>query len=174
MSGVRARKPIWGWLAAVHVLAILVAACSPQGTLTIRDAWARPARMGENTAVYFMIENLTGLNDSLLEAEAAVAAGAELHRTMMVDEAATQAANGNEGEHEGGEAENPFGSEVMQMMRQDRVELPAGAIIQFEPGGLHIMLLDLKEDLTEGQTLLLVLQFEQVGAVQVEVPIENR
>lgn len=46
-------------------------------------------------------------------------------------------------------------------MRQIRaVELPAGKTVEFKPGGYHVMLMDLKEQVKAGDTIPMTLVFE--------------
>jgi len=60
---------------------------------------------------------------------------------------------------------------VMKMRRVDAVEVPAGQTVAFAPGGLHVMLIGLKEPLITGKTFPLTLNFEQAGAVTLEVAV---
>lgn len=48
---------------------------------------------------------------------------------------------------------------------QNGLTIPAGETVTLEPGGLHLMLTGLKEQLVEGQSLDLTLNFEKAGAV---------
>ncbi len=50
----------------------------------------------------------------------------------------------------------------------DLTLLPAGETIEFAPGGLHIMLIDLHRDLLVGERFELVLVFEEAGEIMVE------
>ncbi len=52
-----------------------------------------------------------------------------------------------------------------------RLDVPAGATVMFETGGLHVMLTDLTEDLVEGDTVPMTLTFEEAGAVAVTVDV---
>ncbi len=47
------------------------------------------------------------------------------------------------------------------------------AYIVFKPGEMHMMLVGLKQPLTEGQALPLTLQFERAGNIDVTIPIEK-
>ena len=49
---------------------------------------------------------------------------------------------------------------VMRMRSLPSVELPAGETVQFKPGGLHVMLFELKQPLKAGEELDLVLIVE--------------
>jgi len=60
---------------------------------------------------------------------------------------------------------------IMQMRQVEAIEVPAGGVAELKPGGLHLMLIDLNQQLVEGETLDLTLMFEQAGAVAVTVPV---
>ncbi len=51
------------------------------------------------------------------------------------------------------------------------VVIPAGALVEFAPGGLHGMLMGLDEDLFAGRTYAATLTFEHTGEVQIEVEV---
>jgi hypothetical protein len=46
------------------------------------------------------------------------------------------------------------------MQPVDALDLPAGATVTLEPGGYHLMLIDLTADLEVGQDIELTLDFE--------------
>jgi len=129
---------------------LLVSACgAASGELTIQDAWARPANTGENGAAYFIIENGTASDDSLMGVSSDIATAAEVHMSMAD-------ANG-----------------VMSMQMQDAVIIPAGEPVEFKPGGLHVMLVNLTRDLKPGETITLTLNFKETGNVVVEVLVKE-
>jgi hypothetical protein len=130
------------------ILTVSIAACSPVKStfLQVNDAWARPGLSEGNSAVYFVIDN-PGAEDALLWASSDVAQAVEVHRNMM------------EGE-------------TMQMMPQKDVPVPGGATA-FEPGGLHIMLINLKDDLNPGDTFDVTLMFKTAGERTVTVPVKE-
>ena len=138
-------------LLIVTLLAItlLLSGCRTEGAgITISNAWARPGFEGGNSAVYFVIENSGDQADSLLMAEATLAEFVELHESKMDS-------NG-----------------MMKMQKQDRVNAPSKDQITFQPGGLHVMLINLTQDLNVGDRFNLTLTFE--GAAQVPVDVEVR
>jgi len=65
---------------------------------------------------------------------------------------------------------------TMKMRSVDAVELPAGKPVELKPGGLHVMLLDLKQPLSKGDRVPLVLRIEGADRKVVEqtVTIEVR
>jgi len=65
---------------------------------------------------------------------------------------------------------------VMKMRQIAALELPAGKSVELKPGGYHIMLLDLKQQMKAGATLPLTLVFEDKAGKRdtVEVKAEVR
>jgi len=49
---------------------------------------------------------------------------------------------------------------VMKMRAVPRIELPAGQAVKLAPGGYHVMLLDLKQQLKPGDTVPITLTLE--------------
>ena len=54
------------------------------------------------------------------------------------------------------------------MEEVDRVEIPAGGSVTLEPGGHHIMLMDLVEPIEPGDTIPVTLELERAGEIQVD------
>ena len=133
------------------IAVIFLSACAPSsGALTVNETWARPASKGENGAAYFVIENGTDVDDALVSASTDIASTAEAHMSMVSDQ----------------------GMASMQM--QEAVQIPAGEDLPFKPGGLHIMLVDLKQDLKIGDTFTFTLQFEKAGKITVQVEVKEQ
>lgn len=109
-------------------------------------AWARSSPMEATAgAVYMTVENTSGTDDEIVAVAvpASVAATAELHRTSM---------------GEGG---------MMSMAPVASIPLPAGGRVALEPGGYHVMLLDLAEPLTVGADVPVTLSFARSAPVEV-------
>lgn len=137
-------------ISALLLTALMVGACGgASGELTVKDAWARPASAGENGAAYFVIENESAEDDTLLGASSEIAAATEVHMSMMMD---------------GG---------VMSMQPQESVPAPANSQVEFKPGGLHVMFVSLTQDLKVGDTITLTLNFKEAGSFTVEVPVKE-
>ena len=117
------------------------------GSLTIEHAWARPAAKG-NSAAYMVIMN-AGEDDRLTGASADVAGTAELHSTTI-------------------DAQG-----IGKMVSVQAVDVPSGGEAKLAPGGLHLMLVGLKQPLKEGEAFPLILNFERAGPVTVEVEVEK-
>jgi hypothetical protein len=134
----------------VIAMLLLAAACQREGSISVNEPWARPGSAGNVGAAYFTINNPTSQPDVLLSADADVAAQVEIHLSM-IDEDGT-----------------------MEMRPQENVPVPSGGSLSFEPGGFHIMLIDLQQDLQPGDTFEMTLTFQSAGerTVTVEV-VEN-
>jgi len=130
---------------------LMASACSGAGSsdnmVTLQEAWARPGIAGGTSAVYFVLENPGSQEESLQSASSDVAEATELHLTEMADDG------------------------TMSMQHQMSVPIPAGEEVAFEPGGLHVMLINLQRDLNEGETITLVLKFKNAGEMRLEVPV---
>ena len=135
---------------ALLLTALLVSACGTRGEFKVMDAWARPAASGDNGAVYFIISNATNTEDRLLSINTNVASAAEVHRSMMDS-------NG-----------------VMSMEMQEAMLVPAQQEIIFKPGGLHVMLVGLTQDLKAGDTITIILNFKEAGSLTIEVPVREQ
>jgi len=129
-------------------LAGVLAACGAAGSgeFQVTEVWARPGLAGGNSAIFFKIEN-PGTADLLLSASSDVAGAVELHKTVMQDGA-------------------------MQMVHQLNVPVLTGETV-FKPGDLHVMLIDLENDLNPGDTFTLVLKFETAGEKTLDVVVRE-
>lgn len=130
-------------------MALLASACAEPPELSIENAWARPAFQGDNGAVYLVINNRTDQGDGLIGADSYIANLTEIHLNKM----------------------DPQGT--MTMERQDLVGIPANEVVELAPGGLHIMLVDLLQDLNVGDKFELTLMFQRSGDIQVEVEVRQ-
>lgn len=134
-----------GWLLAV--LLWLGPAVALAGDVSVSSPWTRAtANPGAAGAVFMTLSNGGSSADQLLSAASPVAATVELHTHAMRDG-------------------------VMHMHPIPLIEVPAGGKAVLQPGGLHIMLIDLKAPLREGQTVPLSLTFAKAGTMTVTVPV---
>lgn len=138
------------WISALLLAALLLSACGTTGEFKVMDAWARPAASGDNGAVYFIVSNATDTDERLLSVSTDVASAAEVHMSMMDS-------NG-----------------VMSMQMQEAVPIPAQQEIIFKPGGLHVMLIGLSQDLKIGDTISLTLNFETAGSISIQASVEEQ
>jgi len=136
-------------LFVVLVITLIASACARPPEISIEDAWARPGFKGDNSAVYLTINNSTDQGDGLIGAVSDVANLTEVHLSKMDVEG------------------------TMTMERQDLVGIPANKVVELSPGGLHVMLVDLMQDLNVGDTFQLTLNFQRAGDIVVEVEVRQ-
>lgn len=60
---------------------------------------------------------------------------------------------------------------MMTMSRADTVAIPAGGALSLEPGGFHLMLIDLTRDLRAGDRVPMTLQFDDGSSLALELPV---
>jgi copper(I)-binding protein len=141
-------------LIAVMALALIaappvLAQTAPSSTLEVQQVWARATPAGAKTgAIYLTVVNHTGADDKLVAASTPEAREAQLH--TMIDD------NG-----------------VMKMRQLPSIEIKAGATVTLKPGGMHVMLLGLKEPLKQGASFPLTLQFEKGGKRELTVSVSK-
>ncbi len=133
---------------AVALVVTPALAADVQKTLEIRHPFARATPAGARSGAVFMtIENKGKDADRLLSASSPAAGIVEIHEMKM--------ANG-----------------MMQMREVTGLEIKPGATVELKPGGYHVMLMDLKTPLKQGESVPVTLKFEKAGAVEVKASIE--
>jgi copper(I)-binding protein len=136
-------------LLAVYVGSAAHGQTSAANTIVVEQPWARATPGGAKTgAAYMTLINNGRSVDRLLGATTPLADKVQFHK---------------ETEDDG----------VSRMRQVQSMELEPGAKIIFKPGELHVMIVGLKQPLTEGQTFPLTLQFEKASNIEVTVPIEK-
>lgn len=133
---------------------VVLAACSSGESgpdLNVEDAWVRSSPLAEgNGSAYLTIRNRGNEADTLIGVSASASEAAEIHEMQMEGDVMT-----------------------MRPVAGQRLEIPAGDKVELKPGGLHIMLLDLKEKLEAGQKTDLTLLFEKSGEQTISVEIRT-
>ena len=127
---------------------IAVAETYSAGGLQIGNPWARATPKGSTvTAGYLTIINKGTETDRLIGGSAAPASRLEVHDTVTE--------NG-----------------VARMRQVTSLEIKPGQTIELKPGGMHLMLMGLKQPLSKGQTVKGTLVFEKAGTVAVEFTVQ--
>src|ERR1700692_3589454 len=143
------------WLAAGCALALAqLAAPVAQATdfnvgpIQITAPWARATPKGASTgAAYMTITNAGKTPDKVACVSSDASAECQIH-TMTMD-------NG-----------------VMQMRPvEGGLEIKPGETVMLKPGGLHVMLVNLKHPLEQGNTVKATLKFDSAGSVDGDYPI---
>lgn len=121
----------------------------PGSGIEITDAWARPARENGVTAVYFRASNGSEAADTLVALSSPVAGLAELHETYEREEG------------------------MMGMREAEDPVFPSMSTVVLQPGGKHIMLMQLNQPLSEGDEIDVTLEFAQAGEITLTVPVQS-
>lgn len=117
--------------------------------VTVSDAYVRATPpMGPNTAAFMQLENNGDRDLALVSAASPQADKVELHRVLEQDG-------------------------VMQMREVERIAVPAGERVSLEPGGLHLMLLGVKQPLAAGDEVSLELNWDNGETEQLVLPVKD-
>jgi copper(I)-binding protein len=132
------------------LLSLALFAAPAFAATTVANAWARGTVPGQSSSGAFM--QLTSTEGGRLVAVASPWAGmAEIHEMKM----------------DGG---------TMKMNVVPFVELPAGKMVELKPGGHHVMLMGLKQQLKGGELVPLTLTIEGASGkketLELKVPIK--
>jgi copper(I)-binding protein len=147
-------KPVLQLFAFATLLALLGAPAQAQevkaGDLVITQPWSRATPGGAKIAGGFLtIENKGAAPDRLTAVSGDVAGKVEIHEMAM-----------NNG--------------VMTMRPLDKgLAIEPGKTVKLAPGGLHLMLMDLKSPLKQGDKVPLTLDFEKAGKVVVSLDVQG-
>jgi len=134
---------------AVAVLAATgVHAQTPAPAITVENVWARATAPSAKTGALYLTIIDHGAPDRLTGVTTPVADMAGLHQTTMQDN-------------------------VMRMRPVDGLAVTAGAPVKLAPGGYHVMLMGLKQQLKPGQSFPVTLTFAQAGTVQASATVAS-
>ncbi len=154
--------------------------------VTVTDAWARESAMSSGDgAAYFTVTNGSKVDDELtgVSVPTDIAESAQMHETVATDD--TMAGDMSTGTSEGamstratiglvheGETDTTMAGDGMMTMKEvTSVMIPAGGTVHFEPGGYHVMLIELVKPLEVGQTIPLTLTFAKAGKIEVTATV---
>lgn len=136
-------------LPALLGLALVAPSAHAHEGVHVRNAWARATVPGAVSGGVFLTLDNAGPDDRLVAAHTDAAGTVELHRMRM-------------------------DGDVMRMEKlDDGIPVPRKSQVMLKPGGLHIMLHDLKAPLAQGASFPLQLDFEKAGRISVSVKIEG-
>lgn len=117
------------------ILTALLFTSAARAEVIATDAWVRATVPTQKATGAFMSLKATG-DYKLISATCPLTKTVEIHEMLM------------EGD-------------VMKMRQIPKLDLPDNKIVSLSPGGYHVMLLDLKEQVQAGQTVQIVLLVEK-------------
>ena len=116
--------------------------------VSIEDPWVRATVAQQRASGAFM--KITAPSAmKLVGARSPVASIVEIHEMSMI-------------------------GDLMKMRAVSAIDLPAGKAVALEPGGYHVMLIDLKQQIKDGEAVPITLVFEGEGGKQLTQEISAR
>jgi copper(I)-binding protein len=125
---------------------LLMAALPALAQVTVGEPWVRATVAAQKATGAFMTLTSTQTT-KLVGVSSPVAGTVEVHEMKMVDD-------------------------MMKMRQLQALDLPAGQTVKLAPGGYHLMLLNLKQPLKEGDKVPLTLEIEDAQKVRSKVVVE--
>ena len=127
--------------------ALALVASPALAQVSIDQPWMRATPPGAKVAGGFMtVTNKGASPDRLIAAASPVAERVELHVHV----------------HEAG---------MMKMKHVAGFDIPANGQFVLKPGGAHLMFVDIKRPIKQGETIPVRLKFEKAGELKVEYPV---
>ena len=133
------------------LIPFMAVGCGPPEGISVDEAWGRPSpSSAANAAFYMNIQNHGLEMESLLGAEIDICGSVELHESNVDD------------------------NDVMRMEHVEKIDIPSSSTVQLQPGGLHIMCIERQADLQSGDTIDIILEFSEIGLVDVKATIRDQ
>lgn len=149
VKGVRSMRA-FRTAAVIAAFALILAACSGgDEVLSVDDAWGRPSPTSSSNGAFYMTITGGAEDDRIVSAESPACGMVELHETTMTD-----------------------GSMSMREL-PGGIPVPSGETVVLEPGGMHIMCMNVQTALTEGETVAVELTLENSGLITVQAEIRE-
>lgn len=118
----------------VVTVAVLLSVITTQAQVTVKDAWVR-ATVAQQKATGAFMQLQSAQDAKLISVQSPMAGVVEVHEMAM----------------DGG---------VMKMRAVPSLALPAGKAVDLKPGGYHVMLMDLKAQVKDGDAVPVTLVVE--------------
>ena len=136
----------------VYALLFFVVGCGQGHTgdpIVVRDAWIREPPPRSPAAGYLVIENRGDDSVELVAVATESAAQTEIHVMEYKDDR-------------------------MTMRQVAKLQVPAGEEVALKPGGTHLMLMELRQPLRDGDEVELVLRFGDGTERRVQMPVQKK
>jgi len=128
------------------MLALAAGSAWADNDARVRDAWVRATVPQQRATGAFMTLN-AAQDSKLVRAASPVSDHVEIHEMVMEDD-------------------------VMKMRQIPSIAIPAGQVVELKPGGYHIMLLELKQQIRAGDQVPLTLIFEHSDGRQERLDVQ--
>lgn len=130
----------------------MVVGCGQEHTgdpIVVRDAWIREPPPRSPAAGYLVIENRGGEPVALVALATEAAEQTEIHIMEHKDDR-------------------------MTMRQVEKLQVPAGEEVALKPGGAHLMLMELRRSLRDGDEVELLLRFDNGTERLIQVPVRKK
>jgi periplasmic copper chaperone A len=118
-------------------------------SVDVIDPYVRAVPPGQpNSAAFMTLTSKAAEAHALVAAESAASKVVELHTHIM---------------EEG----------MMKMRKVEKIDLPAGQPVSLQPGGLHVMLIGLQQELVPDQSVTIHLVFDDGSKKEVQAPVRK-
>jgi copper(I)-binding protein len=122
----------------------LLFSASAWSQVQIEKPWIRATAPGAKVAAgYMTVRNTAAQADRLVGGASPVAAKVETHIHVK-------------------------DGEILRMREVNGYDIPAKGVLELKPGGAHLMLVNIKQPLKEGDKVPMTLKFERAGEVKVD------
>ena len=116
--------------------------------IEVKNDWIRASFKGSNTACFMQIVNNSAVDDTLYKVETKIAEINEIHETYFKDD-------------------------KMGMRKIEYLVIPANGTVELKPRSLHLMLINLQKDLTDGTSVDLSLFFKSGKIIKLKSPVKE-
>jgi len=125
-------------------LALMLFAGCARAQVEIKDAWIRATAPGQKTAAgYMTISNKSAQPERLVGGSSEAAAKVQTHVSVK-------------------------DGDIVRMREVKGYDIPARGSFELKPNGSHLMLVDIKRPLKEGEKIPVLLKFEKSGEIKVD------
>lgn len=132
----------------ILVMLMMALPLMQQTGIEIKDAWIRPGAKDMNTALYFEIINHTNKPDTLYDVKSDLAQKVEIHETYMK-------------------------GDMMGMRPVKKAAVEANSGFKFQPGGHHIMFINLRKSIKKGSYGEVTLYFRHAGQIKIKPQVRK-
>ncbi len=135
------------YILAIPLVLVFLSNLSADDSIIVLDAWMPEAPPNARVMVgYMTIENKSSRSRTLIGISSGKFKRAEIHKTEM---------------H----------GDVMKMVQQEELEIPAGGTVSLQPGSYHLMFIGPESVPKEGEVVNLKLRFESGYNIHVNVTV---
>ena len=129
---------------------VTTAADRQSDKVIVKEPWLQENPPGQRiTAAFMKLENHSSTDAVLVASHTSVARVVEIHQVVTEDG-------------------------LMKMRKLEQLVIPAKASVELKPGGFHLMVIGVNQDLKAGDEVRMVLKFADATEKTIVVPVRRR